>query len=149
MAALCPACGSSRVRFSKRRNSLEYLASLVGYCPIRCRDCGRRFWHGLLISLRMPYARCPRCLRDDLTDWAERYYYPKRFSRFLLKLGASQQRCSVCRVNFVSFLPRRTSYVNPAKLKKLTQSNITQDLTLMTDELEALTMENRPFETSK
>jgi hypothetical protein len=111
---------------------------VVGYCPIRCRDCGRRFWHGLLFSFRLPYARCPRCLRDDLTDWAERYYYPGKFSRLLLKFGGKEQRCPVCRVNFVSFFPRRAAYVNPAKLKKLTQTQTSQDLTAITDEFQAL-----------
>lgn len=121
MGVECPECGSRRVRFSKRRGILEGLASALGYCPVRCRDCGHRFWHGLLFNFRVPYAHCPQCLRQDLSDWAEKYYMPGKFSRMLLYVGARRHRCSACRVNFVSFFPRKAEYVNPAKLKRLAE----------------------------
>lgn len=121
MGVECPECGSRRVRFSKRRGILESFASAVGYCPVRCRDCGHRFWHGLLFNFRLPYAHCPQCLRQDLSDWAEKYYMPGKFSRMLLHFGAKAHRCSACRVNFISFFPRKAEYVNPAKLKRMAE----------------------------
>lgn len=119
MGVDCPECGSGRVRFSRRRGPFENLASVLGFCPVRCRECGHRFWHGLVMSFRMPYAHCPRCLRQDLSDWAEKYYMPGKFSRMLLYVGARRHRCSACRVNFVSFFSRKAEYVNPARLKRM------------------------------
>ncbi|MBN8733806.1 MAG: hypothetical protein J0L64_24940 [Acidobacteria bacterium] len=88
---------------------------------MRCRDCGHRFWHGLLFNFRLPYAHCPQCLRQDLSDWAEKYYMPGKFWRMLLYVGGKAHRCSACRVNFVSFFPRKAEYVNPAKLKRMAE----------------------------
>jgi len=72
-----------------------------------------------VFSFRVPYAHCPRCLRQDLSDWAEKYHMPGKFSRMLLYVGGRRHRCSACRVNFVSFFPRKAEYVNPAKLKRM------------------------------
>ena len=40
----CPACRQRALRRSHRRNILERLASWLGGAPIRCDECGYRFW---------------------------------------------------------------------------------------------------------
>lgn len=90
---------------------------MVGYCAVRCRDCGHRFQEGILWLPGMGYARCPRCLREDLCDWEERYYYPPRWQQALLHFGAKAHRCGACRVNFVSF-KKRSRQFEPSWRKK-------------------------------
>jgi uncharacterized protein with PIN domain len=43
-ALLCPQCRGREVHRSRRRHSLERLASAFGFLPYRCSDCSRRFW---------------------------------------------------------------------------------------------------------
>lgn len=95
----------------------ESVLALFGYCAVRCRDCGHRFQEGILWLPGMGYARCPRCLREDLCDWEERYYYPPRWQQALLHFGAKAHRCGACRVNFVSFKKRRRQF-EPSWRKK-------------------------------
>lgn len=73
------------------------------------------------------YAKCPRCLRQDLTDWEEKYYYPPRWQQALLHVGAKAHRCAVCRVNFVAFGRRRFEFVPSWKLKQQQQAAETVD----------------------
>lgn len=73
---------------------------------------------GLLLLPGMGFARCPGCLREDLTDWEEKYYYPPRWQQALLHVGAKAHRCAVCRKNFVSFRPRRREFVPSWKTRK-------------------------------
>jgi hypothetical protein len=108
MRPSCPTCGSTNIRLSKNRNWMEWLGGWLGVYPARCRACGERFRDGTWAPSW--FARCPKCFREELSDWAEPYRYPTA-SRWLLKLGAKAHRCSPCRYNFVSFLRRRSNYV--------------------------------------
>lgn len=110
MLSACPKCGSRNLRFSNRQSVLDRILSVFGYCAVRCRDCDHRYREGILWLPGMGYARCPRCLREDLCDWEERYYYPPRWQQALLHFGAKAQRCGACRVNFVSFKRRRREF---------------------------------------
>lgn len=56
-------------------------------------------------------------MREDLSDWSEPYYYPPKYQRFLLNFGAKAHRCSVCRVNFVSFFPRERAFEPSWRMK--------------------------------
>ena len=78
---------------------------------MRCRDCGHRYQEGIVWIPGMGYAKCPTCLREDLTDWEEKYAYPPRWEQALLHIGGKAHRCAVCRKNFVSFLARRREFV--------------------------------------
>ena len=122
----CPACGSKHIRAAHRRGLWETVLSIFGYCPVRCRDCGYRAMQGLLWLPGMGFARCPGCLREDLTDWEEKYCYPPRWQQALLHFGAKAHRCAVCRKNFVSFRPRRPEFVGSWKTRKVDTSPITQ-----------------------
>jgi hypothetical protein len=72
-------------------------------------------------------------LRQDLSDWAEKYYMPGKFYRMLVHFGAKRHRCSACRVNFVSFFPRKAEYVNPAKLKRMAPQHDSERESLESD----------------
>jgi len=37
--AICPTCGSKRLRRSHRRGSIERIGEFFGYCPYRCHEC--------------------------------------------------------------------------------------------------------------
>ncbi len=59
------------------------------------------------------YAKCPRCLRMDLSAWDPKYYRPSFWMELRVWLGAHRWRCDPCRHNFVSFRPRKLRYVRP------------------------------------
>ena len=53
------------------------------------------------------YAHCPKCLSTQLSDWDEKYFFPRGLSKIWRWLGAGKHRCDQCRYNFFSFLPRK------------------------------------------
>lgn len=110
MSPTCPRCGSRSLRFSNRQTLWDRILGIFGYCAVRCRDCNHRFREGILWLPGMGFARCPKCLREDLCDWEERYYYPPRWQQALLSFGAKAHRCGACRVNFVSFKRRQREF---------------------------------------
>lgn len=109
----CPRCGSSSVRTAQAHGLLERLLTWLGRFPFRCQDCSLRFisWP---ISLRdSAFAKCPACLRMDLTVWDPKFYRTSKWQDLLLTLGGHRWRCEPCRRNFVSVRPRRERYRRP------------------------------------
>ena len=114
-AQKCPSCGSTRVHVGRVRSLSDYLRLLRGSFPARCGECSARFTvHGPGFSSAF-YARCPRCLRQDLTTWDLRHYHAALSMRIQIALGANRWRCEACRCNFVSFRGRKEKYVPPAQ----------------------------------
>jgi len=124
MTGNCPSCGSKNLRIARRRSLWEAVLSVFGHCPVRCRDCGHRYRDGILWLPGISYAKCPRCLRTDLTDWEEKYYYPPQWQQALLKIGAKAHRCAVCRVNFVAFGRRKSEFVPSWKQKQQSTTRV-------------------------
>jgi hypothetical protein len=92
----------------------RFLLILSGGFNTNCRDCGHIFVarpFGLLHSL---WANCPRCYRLDLATWDPAYYRSTLWMRIRVFFGAHHWRCEPCRVNFVSFRPRKQRYLRPA-----------------------------------
>jgi predicted Zn-ribbon and HTH transcriptional regulator len=103
-AFTCPSCNSKNIRRSRYLNLKERLGALVNVYPFRCRDCGERFHADVLMLKRLIYAKCPRCLRMELSTWSHQTY-PTSWQNLLVLLGAQRYRCSTCRFNFVAFRP--------------------------------------------
>ena len=99
----CPQCGSRNLRISKTRGWRERLRGIVGILPFRCRQCDARFAAALWNPSAIRYARCPKCLRMELSTWSEQYYNPPTRTVIMLRLGATPYRCEFCRCNFASF----------------------------------------------
>jgi hypothetical protein len=113
MVSDCPSCGYTNIRSSRIRGWVERCLNVVGVCQFRCFRCGRRFLRQVILLPGLRYSRCPKCLRQDLTDWSEPYYFPRGIARFWMLLGAKGHRCEPCRVNFVSFFSRRPPRLAP------------------------------------
>ncbi len=109
-ALSCPSCGASAVRRSRRANTSEMIRMLLGVYPFRCTDCGNRFWASVWLFNSWRWAKCPRCLNLNLTDWPKRHYHVTTWDQIISTLGAKKHRCSRCRNNFMSFLPRLPAY---------------------------------------
>jgi hypothetical protein len=107
MQLACPNCGTRDVRVTHPQGLVQYLKSFVGVSPLRCRRCGNRWETSVWADGSWKYARCPRCYRQELTKWTASYYNPPRWTRFLLRMGASPRRCPACRCNFASFKPQK------------------------------------------
>ena len=101
----CPHCGGEHVRRSRHRDRKERLRALLGIYPFRCRDCSFRFRSGVWLLGRSWYAKCPRCLRTELTTWSRRFYQATPWQNVQVFFGAERCRCSACRYNFVTFRP--------------------------------------------
>jgi DNA-directed RNA polymerase subunit RPC12/RpoP len=106
----CPNCGASNVRRSRRANTSEMVRMMLGIYPFRCINCGDRFWGNVWLFSSWRWARCPRCLTLNLTDWPKRHYHIGTWVQILSKLGAKKHRCGHCRNNFLSFRPRLPAY---------------------------------------
>lgn len=101
--ATCPECGARSLRASKLRGFGERLRAIVGIMPFRCRQCNARFSTQIWDLHSWRYARCPKCLRYELSTWSEHYYNATMWVRFLIRMGATPYRCESCRCNFASF----------------------------------------------
>ena len=99
----CPFCSGHSLRESKIRGAAEWLRSLAGILPFRCRQCGTRFSTSLWDLRSWRYARCPKCLGTELSRWSEQYYNAPLGVRLLVGMGATRYRCEFCRHNFASF----------------------------------------------
>jgi len=100
---LCPQCGSKQLRISKVRGFRQRLRGIIGILPFRCKQCEHGFESAIWNLSKIRYARCPKCLRMELTTWSEQYYNPPRMTLLKLRLGATPYRCDSCRCNFASF----------------------------------------------
>ena len=110
MQLSCPKCGTRDVRVSHRQGLKEWLRAILGIYHLRCRKCRTRWETSEWASSAWKYARCPRCYRQELSTWSEQYYHPPRWTRLLVRLGATPYRCTTCRCNFVSYRPCKERY---------------------------------------
>ncbi len=102
----CPHCGSPDIRRSRRQGFGEYAKRLMGLYPFRCLQCGGRFLGNVWLPSSVRYTSCPKCLRLDVRDAADRTGYLKRAERVRSFFGAHTYRCDACRYTFVSFRKR-------------------------------------------
>lgn len=110
MQLACPTCGARDVRVSHPQGLVQYVKDFFGISALRCRRCGNRWETSVWANGSWKYARCPRCYHQELTKWTMQYYNPKRWTRFLLRIGASPRRCPACRCNFATFKPARGNF---------------------------------------
>lgn len=110
----CPECGSSAVRSERMRGFKEKCLALFGFYAFSCTNCYARFLERPMQLTSVVYAKCPRCLRMDLTTWDLKYYRVGSWMEFKIWLGAHRWRCEPCRKNFVSWRSRKLKYVRPA-----------------------------------
>lgn len=102
----CTVCGSANVRTARFHGWREAAMLLCGYYVFRCRECRTRFIQRPLPIQALLYAKCPSCLRTDLTSWDPKLYRRSRWQDLQVWLGASRLRCDACRRNFISWRPR-------------------------------------------
>lgn len=108
-ALTCESCGGRDVRRARSQSVGERILMLFGIYPFRCRDCKARFRLSVWLLSKLQYAKCPKCLRFELTTWSRKYYRAGLWPSLLVTFGAQKYRCSACRCNFVSFRPRKHS----------------------------------------
>jgi len=113
-ALSCPKCGSATVRRSRRANAGEMMRMTIGIYPFRCISCRDRFWANVWLFRSWRWAKCPRCLNLNLTDWPKRHYRTSMWTQIRTTLGGQKHRCARCRYNFISFLSRFPDYQGAA-----------------------------------
>lgn len=78
----------------------------IGTYPFRCLGCNQRVWVNIWMVSQLAYAKCPKCLGLQLTNWPRSHYRANFWNNLLMTFGAHRYRCSACRYNFLSFRPR-------------------------------------------
>ena len=114
MLITCPCCGSESLRTSKSRSLSETVLSAVGLFAFRCLDCDHRFRASIWRVRQLSYAKCPRCLRLDLSKWNTTHYNPHFTTSLAVACGAKSVRCEYCRHNFWSFRRVKVQF-NPSR----------------------------------
>ncbi len=114
MPLACPKCGSPSIRRSRRANTGEMTRMMMGVYPFRCNACSDRFWASVWLFSVWKWAKCPRCLNLNLTDWPKRHYRTTLWTQILTQFGAHKHRCARCRNNFLSFRPRLPEFQGEA-----------------------------------
>lgn len=110
----CPECDSPHARSMPAHGFRQNLLLLFGFYPFRCSDCYHRFLANPLGVANAGYAKCPRCLRMDLSTWDPKYYKQSAWMDLKAWFGAHRWRCDPCRTNFMSWRPRKQRYIRPA-----------------------------------
>ena len=111
----CIFCGSHNLRRSRRQSSFELLKMWLGSYPFRCNQCNQRFWINIWLFSKLAYAKCPKCLGSDLSNWPRRNYRLSFLKNLLSTFGAHRYRCVSCRYNFLSFRPTEASIVTESE----------------------------------
>ena len=101
----CVNCGSTDIRRSRIHSNIEWLQTAIGTYPFRCVRCNHRFQINIWLWSKLAFAKCPKCLRPELTGWPARNYRLPLWKNLLVTFGAHRYRCAGCRYRFVSFKP--------------------------------------------
>jgi hypothetical protein len=115
----CPECGGRNIRSERTHGFREKCLAIGGFYAFFCQDCCARFLERPIELASVVYAKCPKCLRMDLSAWDAKYYRVGWWTSFRVWLGAHRWRCEPCRVNFVSWRMRREKYVRPDSQRRL------------------------------
>src|SRR5690348_13199108 len=110
---ICPACKSSRCRRSRRRDLLDYLISVAGVVPWRCRACEKRFRARAIPAKFLYYAHCGQCGNLNLQRISPDKV-PGAFARVGRLLRLRALRCEPCRNKFFAVRPALQSATSPA-----------------------------------
>lgn len=103
---ICPICKSDSARRSRRHTATDYVLSVVGVYPWRCRECRGRFFARLMPLSDSLHAHCPICGNQDLKRISPEFVTsPLSFAGRLLRIPA--YRCEPCRHKYFSVRPMR------------------------------------------
>lgn len=102
----CPVCKSKDARRSRRQYTADYLFSVVGVYPWRCRKCDARFHARLMTLTELLHAHCPVCGNPDLKRIAAEHVNGP-FSFLWRWMSIPAYRCEPCRHKYFSILPYR------------------------------------------
>jgi C4-type Zn-finger protein len=104
----CPVCKSKDARRSRRQYAADYIFSVFGLYPWRCKQCETRF-HSRLMSLSDTlHAHCPICGNPDLKRISSEYV-DSSFAFLWRRLSVPAYRCEPCRHKYFSVRPQRTA----------------------------------------
>ncbi|MGB7438341.1 MAG: hypothetical protein WBR26_17370 [Candidatus Acidiferrum sp.] len=102
----CPICKGKEARRSRRQNIADYIFSLVGVYPWRCRMCEGRFYARAMTLSDSLHAHCPVCGNPELKRISAEHL-TGAFAFLWRRLGIPAYRCEPCRYKYFSILPCR------------------------------------------
>src|SRR5215470_10605102 len=104
----CPICKGKDARRSRRQSAADYILSVMGVYPWRCRDCRARFFARLMPLSDSLHAHCPICGNIDLKRISPEHV-DTYFAFLWAALRVPAYRCDPCRHKYFSILPTRGS----------------------------------------
>jgi len=102
----CPICKEKSVRRSRRQSVGDYVLSVLGVYPWRCRGCHTRFHARLMPVSDTFHAHCPICGNLALQRISPEHVHDALGFVWRL-LGVPALRCEPCRYKYFSLLPLR------------------------------------------
>jgi hypothetical protein len=104
---ICPQCRSADCHRSHRGGLVDFLCTLAGARPWRCKTCNRRFHAWRVAASLSRYAHCPRCGNFDLKPISRERVEKGTLlaAKRLFRIPA--YRCDPCRERFFSLRPFR------------------------------------------
>ncbi len=104
----CPVCKGKNARRSRRQKVTDYLLSVFGVYPWRCRDCHTRFYARPMSLSDSLHAHCPICGNIELKRISpEHVDTPLGFLWSAIHIPA--YRCEPCRHKYFSIRPQHPS----------------------------------------
>jgi hypothetical protein len=100
----CPICKGVEARRSRRQNATDYVLSVVGVYPWRCKDCRARFYARLMPLGDSLHAHCPICGNMGLKRIAPEHV-DAAMAWVWRWLQIPAYRCEPCRHKYFSVLP--------------------------------------------
>jgi C4-type Zn-finger protein len=100
----CPVCKSKDTRRSRRQYTADYMFSIIGVYPWRCRKCETRFHARMMTLSELVHAHCPICGNPDLKRIAAEHVN-NHFSFVWRWLSIPAYPCEPCRHKYFSIRP--------------------------------------------
>ncbi len=102
---ICPQCRSANCFRSHRGGISDFIGTLAGLRPWRCRSCDRRF-HAWRVALSFSrYAHCPKCGNFELKAVSRKHVEMGTLIFLKRLLDFPAYRCVPCRETFFSVRP--------------------------------------------
>ena len=111
----CPVCKSKNSRRSRRQGGMDFLFSVLGLYPWRCRKCEVRFYARRMSLSDSLHAHCPICGNPEVKRVSpEVVNSPLGF--LWRRLPVPAYRCDPCRHKYFSIRPQRAGQEEVARM---------------------------------
>lgn len=100
---------------------------VLGIYPFRCLACSGRFYGNVWMHDSRGFAKCPNCLRLNVSNATRRGIRLGALDRLKAAFGAHWYRCEPCRRTFLSFRKIVQATATPTPQAVEAEQNLTPE----------------------